>query len=172
MPRFKRPVIALAAAAAMASSPVLPAAAGVHGYGHLHPLGLGRGLVGAVVGLATLPLTILSAALAASEPEAPEQASPGYAGGGRGYAPPPAYYAAPPVYRAAPQSYYAPPRPYFPPRGPVYYPAPRGYYAPRADAARTYYAARPGNYGSANYGGANYGGRGMYRGGGYGYPHR
>jgi hypothetical protein len=165
MPRFKHPVIALAAAAAIVCIPVLPAAAGVHGYGHLRPLGLGRGLVGAVVGLATLPLTIISAALAASEPEAPEQASPGYAAGGRGYAPPPAYYAAPPAYYAAPQSYYPPPRAYFPARGPVYYPAPRGYYAPRADA-RTYYAARPGNYG-----GANYGGRGVYRGGGYGYPH-
>jgi hypothetical protein len=167
MLRFKYSVIALTAAAAIACVPVLPAAAGVHGYGHLHPWGLGRGLVGAVVGLATLPLTIVSAALAASEPEAPEQASPGYAAGGRGYAPPPAYYAAPPAYRAAPQSYYAPPRAYFPARGPAYYPASRGYYAPRADAARSYYAARPGNYG-----GANYGGRGVYRGGGYGYPHR
>jgi hypothetical protein len=164
MPGFKRTVFGSAAAAALACALATPAAAGVHGF--LHPWGFGRGLVGAAVGLATLPLAIASAALSASEPEARYQ-PPGYA---RGYGPPPAYYAAPQPYYAAPQpyyaapqryytapqAYYAPPRPYFP-RAPVYYPAPHAYYAPRAQLEpRTGY----------------YGGHGSYHSGGYAYPHR
>ncbi len=171
---FKHSVLGTAAAAAMACAPI--ATAGAHGFGYLHAWGLGRGLLGAVVGLATLPIAIASAALAANEPEAPNQSSPGY-GGPRGYAqppayypapqanyaPPPAYYAAPrtnyappPAYYAAPPAYYAPPRAYYP-RAPVYSPAPRPYYAPRG-----YYAPHPGYYG----------GYAAYRAAGYAYPRR
>jgi hypothetical protein len=159
MHRFKHAVLATAAAA-IACAPV--ATAGAHGFGHLHSWGVGRGLLGAVFGLATLPIAIASAALSANEPEAPYQSSPGYAAP-RGYAPPPAYYAAPQTYYAPPQNYYAPPqgyyaqpRPYYP-RAPVYSPAPRPYYAPRA-----YYAPRP----------SYYGGYASYRAGTYAYPRR
>jgi hypothetical protein len=165
MPGFQQTVFGLAAAAALACAPVAPAAAGEHGFGHLHSWGLGRGLVGAVVGLATLPIVIASAVLSAAIPDEPNQ-SPGYEGGAPGYAPPPAYYgppqqsyyAPPPAYYAPPQrTYYAPPPAYYP-RAPVYSPAPRAYYAPR-----TYYAPHPGYYG---------GGQSSYRSGGYVYPRR
>jgi hypothetical protein len=147
MHRFKHAVLGTVTAAAIACAPI--ATAGANGFGHVHPWGLGRGLLGAVFGLATLPLAIASAALSATEPEAPPyQSSPAY-DGRRGYAPPPAYY-------AAPQTYYAPPRAYYP-RAPVYSPAPRAYYAPR-----TYYAPRPGYYGGPT----------AYRAGGYAYPRR
>ena len=117
MPGFKRAMITAAAAAAIACTSMAPAAAGPRGFGHLHPWGLGRGLVGAVVGLATLPLAIASAAIEASVPEAPAYAYPGYDAGARGYAPA-GYYAPPaPAYYAAP-----------------YYAAPRMNYAPRAAA--------------------------------------
>jgi hypothetical protein len=177
MPGFKRTVFGSAAVAALVCALATPAAAGVHGF--LHPWGFGRGLVGAAVGLATLPLAIASAALSASEPEAPYQPA-GYA---RGYGPPPAYYAAPHAYYAAPQTYYAappayytapqaqraPPRAYYP-RAPVYYsPGPHAYYAPPAQRElRAGYYGRAGNYGGAGY----YGGHGSYRSGGYAYPHR
>jgi len=153
MPTFKQLLSATAAAATLACVPIAPALAGGHGYGHFYPWGVGRGLVGAVVGLATLPLAIASAVLGASQAQPPYQ-SPGYQGP-QGYAPPPVYYAAPPAYYPAPQSYYAP-RPYYP-RAPTYYPAPRTYYAPRA-----YNAPRSGYYGAP----------GSYRPGGYGYPRR
>jgi hypothetical protein len=161
MPGFKQTVLGSAAAALLACAPVLPAAAGVHGVGHFPAWGLGRGLFGAVAGLALLPLAIASAALSASEPQAPYQAPPGYGGGAPGYAPPPAYY-------AAPQTYYAPPPAYYP-RAPVYAPVPRAYYAPRPYysppgyyAPRAYYAPRPGYYGGGGY----------YHSGGYAYPRR
>ncbi|MHB8476990.1 MAG: hypothetical protein ACYDBZ_11980 [Steroidobacteraceae bacterium] len=96
MPGFKRFVRPTAAAALLACAPILPAVAGGHGFGHVHGWGLGRGLVGAVVGLATLPLVIASAAIAATVP------GPGYAAGAfdgpRGYAP--RAYAAPRAYSA------------------------------------------------------------------------
>jgi hypothetical protein len=160
MPGFKQVVLGVAAAAAIACAPVAPAAAGGHGghgFGHLHSWGLGRGLVGAVVGLATLPIVIAAAALSATDLETPYQSS-GY-DGPRGYAPPPAYYAAPQTYAAppayyAPQTYNAAPRAYYS-RAPVYTAVPRAYPAPRA-----YYAPRL------------YGGRAEYRPGGYAYPHR
>ena len=158
MPGFKRFVSLTAAAAMLACAPMLPAVAGGHGFGHVHGWGLGRGLVGAVVGLATLPLVIASAAIAASVPD------PGYASGAvdgpRGYAPAPGVYAAP-AYAAPP--YYAPPVYY--PRAPVYYPAPRAYYAPRGYAAPRAYAGPASGRGY-------YGGYGSYRSGGYAYPHR
>jgi hypothetical protein len=152
MQGFKHAVLGTVAAAAVTCAPIATAEA--HGFGH-HPWGLGRGLLGAIVGLATLPIAIASAALAATESEAPYQSSPGYAGP-RSYAPPPpAYYAAPQTY-APPQAYYATPRAYYP-RAPVYAPATRPYYAPRA-----YYAPRPGYYG----------GHASYRADGYAYPRR
>src|ERR1700723_337297 len=76
---FKRSVLGSAAAIALACAFATPAAAGGHGF--LHPWGFGRGLVGAAVGLATLPLAIASAALSGGESEGPYQPS-GYA---RGY---------------------------------------------------------------------------------------
>jgi hypothetical protein len=151
MPGFKRTVFGSAAVAALACALATPAAAGGHGF--LHPWGFGRGLVGAAVGLATLPLAIASAALSAGEPEAPYQ-PPGYA---RGYGPPPAYYAAPPAYYTAPPAYYAPPRAYYPRAAAYYSPAPRVYYAPRAQREPR---------------AAYYGGRGSYHSGGYAYPRR
>jgi hypothetical protein len=160
MQGFKHAVLGTVAVVAIACAPI--ATAGAHGFGHLRPWGVGRGLLGAVVGLATLPLAIASAALSATEPEAPYQSSPGY-DGSRSYAPPPAYYAAPQTYYAPPrtyyapaQAYYAPPRAFYP-RAPVYSSAPRTYYAPHA-----YYAPRPGYYG----------GHASYRAGGYAYPRR
>ena len=153
MHRFRHAVLGTAAAAAIACAPV--ATAGAHGFGHLHSWGLGRGLLGAVFGLATLPIAIASAALSATEPEAPYQSSPGYTDQ-RGYAPPPAYYAAPQTYYAPPQAYYAPPRTYYA-RAPIYSPAPRAYYAPHA-----YYAPRAGYYG----------GHPSYGAGGYAYTRR
>src|ERR1700722_3205906 len=124
MQGFKHAVLGTTAALIMCA-PI--ASAEAHGFGHVHPWGLGRGLVGAVVGLATLPIAIASAALSATEPEAPYpyQSSPGY-DGPRSYAPPPAYYAAPQTY-APPPAYYAQPRAYYYPRAPVYSPAMRPY---------------------------------------------
>jgi hypothetical protein len=150
---FNRFVGLSAAAITLACAPIVPAVAGGHGFGHIHAWGLGRGLVGAVVGLATLPLVIASAAIAASVPD------PGYATGGpdapRAYAPAPGYY-------PAPQPYYAPQAAYYP-RAPLYYAPPRTYYAPRAYAAPRAYPAPGRSY---------YGGYGSYRPGGYAYPHR
>jgi hypothetical protein len=146
MPGLKHAVFGMVAAAAVTCAPL--ATADAHGFGH-HPWGLGRGLFGAVLGLATLPIAIASAALSATELGAPPyQSSPGY-GGPPSYAPPPAYYAPPPAY-------YVPPRAYYP-RPPVYAPAARPYYAPRG-----YYAPPPGYYG----------GRASYGPGGHGYPRR
>ena len=153
MQGFKHAVLGTLAVAAITCAPIATAEA--HGFGHLHPWGLGRGVLGAVVGLATLPIVIASAALAATEPEVPYQSAPGY-DGPRGYAAPPAYYAAPQTYYPPPQAYYAPPRAYYP-RATAYSPAMRPYYAPRA-----YYAPRPGYYG----------GHASSRAGGYAYPRR
>lgn len=148
MPRLKQVIAAAATIAAIVCIPVAPASA--HG---LHPFWFGRGLVGAVVGLATLPLVIASAAISAvTEPQGPGYDGPRGYDAPRAYAPP--AYAAPPAYYPAPQSYYAP-RAYYP-RAPAYYAAPRAYYAPRG-----YSAPRSG-----------YGGQGGNRSGGYGYPRR
>jgi hypothetical protein len=149
MPGIKQALLGSAAAAALACAPMAPAAAGVHGFGRVHPFGLGRGLFGAVLGLATLPIAIASAALSAGADASQAPA----------YAPRPAYY-------PAPQTYFAPPAAYAP-RAPVYYPQPRAYYAapPAYYGPRPYYAPRPAYYGG-------YGGRVSYRSGGYAYPHR
>lgn len=117
---LKRATCGWVAVAAIACAPMTPAVAGGHGFG-LRPWGLGHGLIGAAVGLATLPIVVASAAISAVAPEGP-------------YAPPAAaYYPRPPVYYPARSSYapyaYAPyaPRTYYSPR-PLY--APRPYYAP------------------------------------------
>jgi hypothetical protein len=160
MQGFKHAVLGTLAVAAITCAPIATAEA--HGFGHLHPWGLGRGVLGAVVGLATLPIVIASAALSATEPEAPYQSSPAYEGP-RSYAPRPAYYAAPQTYYPPPQTYYPPPQAYYAPprayypRATAYSPAMRPYYAPRA-----YYAPRPGYYG----------GHASSRAGGYAYPRR
>jgi hypothetical protein len=138
MSGIKRAIVAATAAAVIAFVPVAPAAAYGHGFGPLHAFGFGHGLVGAVFGLAVLPLTIASAVLSAGE-QAPPPAQP--YGAPYGYAPP-AY--APPQSYAPPPAYYAPPV-YYAPRPAYYRPAygynsaPRSYYAPRSN-----YAAGPG----------------------------
>jgi hypothetical protein len=142
MTTIKQVIVSSAAIAAIAFLPFAPAMAGGHGFGYVHPWGLGRGIVGAAVALVTLPLVIASAVISSvpiPEPAAQPYPSPGYAGGAYGYAPAP--YPAPPAY--------------YVPR-PAYYPAPRAYYAPRP-----YYAPY-----------AGYPGRGYYRSGGSAYPHR
>jgi hypothetical protein len=134
MAGLKQAIFGAAATAVIACVPVVPAAAAGHGYGLIRPWGIGRGLVGAVVGLATLPLAIVSAAVSAGEQGAP--ASPAYGSGSYGYAPP-ASYPVPPVY-------YAPRAAYYPPVS-AYYSAPRAYYGSRAYyGPRAYYAAGPG----------------------------
>jgi hypothetical protein len=144
MTGIKQSIIAAAAAALIACAPVGSAAAGGHGFGRAHPWGIGRGLVGAVVALATLPVAIVAAVVSAGEQAAPSP-PPAYGDGG-GYASP-ASYPAPPVYYA--------PRPAYYPQATYYYPA------PRANVARPYYAPRPAY--RAGYG---------YRSGGYAYPRR
>jgi hypothetical protein len=167
MLRLRQVIFAATLAAAIACVPVTPAAAAIHG-GHFHPWLLGHGVLGAVLGLATLPLAIVSSVVESNESQGGE--------GSRGYAPGPAPYAAPPPYYAPPPAYY--------PRTPAYYAAPQVNYAPRSYyAPRPYYAPHPnyyaprqnyrGGYGGGYGGGyAGYGGHGAYRPGGYGYPHR
>lgn len=156
MPGIKRAFLGSAAAVALACAPMAPAAAGVHGFGHVHPFGLGRGLFGAVLGVATLPLAIASAVLSAGADAASQ--GPGYVQQ-PAYAPRPAYYAAPPTYYAPRAAYY--------PRAPAYYPQPRAYYAPRPVyyAPGASYAPRP------SYSGG-YGSRVGYGAGGYAYWRR
>lgn len=147
--KIKQAIFGVAAATAIAFLPLAPAMAGGHGFRPLHPFGFGRGIVGAAVALATLPLVIASSVIAGVSDSAAPYPSQGYAGPAApayGYAPPVAY---------APAVAYATPRPYYAPY-PGYYAAPRAAYAPRG-----YYAARPG-----------YNGRGYYRSGGNSYPRR
>jgi hypothetical protein len=144
MLKLRQVIFGFAAASAIALLPMAPAMAGGHGFRPLHSFGLGRGVVGAAVALATLPLVIASAVVSGAESVAPYPAA-GYGGGGYGGA----------AYGYAPQVSYAGPRPYYAPY-PGYYAAPRGYYG-----QRPYYAAHPGYYG-----------HGYYRGGGNSYPRR
>ena len=140
--------LGVAAAAAIALLPMAPAMANGHGFRPLHLFGLGHGLLGAAVALATLPLALASSVAASvGEPVAPN-ASPGYTAPAYGYAP--AYGSTPPIAYARP--YYAP--------YPQYYAATR--VAPRAAyGPRGYYGPHTGYYG-----------RGYYRAGGYSYPRR
>jgi hypothetical protein len=152
MLKLRQVIFGFAAASAIALLPMAPAMAGGHGFRPLHSFGLGRGVVGAAVALATLPLVIASAVVSGvsgAESLAPYPAAgyggAGYGGAGYGYA----------GYGYAPEGSYAGPRPYYAPY-PGYYAAPRGYYGPRP-----YYAAHPG-----------YNGHGYYRAGGNSYPRR
>jgi hypothetical protein len=118
MVNIKRAIFGVAAAAAIALLPMAPAMAGGPGFRPLHPFGIGHGLFGAAVALATLPLAIASSVVSGV--------------GESGYAPPVAY--APRPYYAPYSGYYAPhvaPRVAYGPRGygaphPGYYG--RGYY--------------------------------------------
>jgi hypothetical protein len=126
MPSVKQLVLGAVAATGLVCTCIEPAAAGVHGAFHPHGFGLGRGIVGAVVALATLPIAIASALVTAGEPAAPPYQPPAYGGGSYGYAPPAASYAPPPAYYARAPAYYAPPRVYYAPR-PSYYGGYGGY---------------------------------------------
>ena len=130
MVKIKQAIFGIAAATALALLPLAPAMAGGHGFRPLHPFGFGRGIVGAAVALATLPLVIASSVVAGVGESTASYPTPGYAGPAYGYAPPVAY--------AAPRPYYAP--------YPGYYAGPRGAYGQRG-----YYPARPGNYGRGYY---------------------
>ena len=130
MVKIKQAIFGVAAATALALLPLAPAVAGGHGFRPLHAFGFGRGIVGAAVALATLPLVIASSVVSGVGESAASYPTPGYAGPAYGYPPPVAY--------AAPRPYYAP--------YPGYYGSPRGAYGPRG-----YYAARPGNYGRGYY---------------------
>src|ERR1700683_1496124 len=122
MVRVRQAILGVAAAAMIAVLPLAPAMADGHGFRPLHAFGLGHGLLGAAVTLATLPLVVASNLVAGVSESVAPNSSPGYAGPAYGYAPPVAYAA---------------PRPY--------YPAYPGYYAPRvAYGPRGYSAPRPG----------------------------
>jgi hypothetical protein len=113
MARLKQVILSGAAAAAIAFLPLAPAIAGGHGYryGYVQPWGVGRGIIGAAVALATLPLAIASAVVSGVAAPIP---APAYGAG-----------------------YYAPGPGYYPMRG---YNAPRPYYARRPGyAGRDYY---------------------------------
>lgn len=118
----KQTILGLAAAAAIALLPMAPAMANGHGFRPLHPFGLGHGLLGAAVTLATLPLVLASNVVASVG----ESVEPAY-----GYAPPAAYVA---------------PRPYYAPYYSGYYAPPRVAYGPHA-----YYGVHPGYYGRGYY---------------------
>src|ERR1700722_12258741 len=111
----------------------LAAAAPASAVGPFLPWILGRHVVGAVVGLATLPLAVASsmAQPAASYPSAPTYgAAPGYGVRPSYYRDAPAYYARPQAYYAGPPGYYRPPVSYVRPAPRFYEPA-RGYSASR-----------------------------------------
>jgi hypothetical protein len=128
MVKFRQAVLGVLVAAAVAVLPMAPALADGHGYRGGHGFGVGRGLVGAAVALATLPLVIASNVVAGvSESVAPYPAQR-YAAPSYGYAPPLAYA-----------------RPYYSPYA-GYYAAPRVAYGPRP-----YYGGRPGYDGRGYY---------------------
>ncbi len=129
MVKLKQAIFAVAAAAAIALLPMAPAMANGHGFRPLHAFGLGHGLLGAAVALATLPLVVASNVVAGVGESVAQYPSTGYADPAYGYAPPVAY--------AAPRPYYAP--------YPRYYGA-RVAYGPRGN-----YAPHPGYYGRGYY---------------------
>jgi hypothetical protein len=155
MLRLKKTVFAASAVAALALAPVTPAAAA-----GLVPWIVGRHVVEAVLGLATLPFAVASAALSADQPAAPYAPTPDYGGPSPGYYAPPNYYARPSVYYAPAPAYYAGRQTYYRPGVsyarplPRFYEAPRGYYAPRSRYS------------------ASYGGHVPYRSGGFAYRRR
>jgi hypothetical protein len=126
MVKIKRAIFGIAATAAIVLLPMAPAMAGGPGFRPLHPFGIGHGLFGAAVALATLPLAIASSVVSGVGGSVAPYPSAGYAGPAYGYAPPVA---------DAPRPYYAP--------YPGYYPR----VAPRAYGPRGYGAPHPGYYG-------------------------
>ena len=126
MVKIKRAIFGIAATAAIVLLPMAPAMAGGPGFRAVHPFGIGHGLFGAAVALATLPLAIASSVVSGVGGSVAPYPSAGYAGPAYGYAPPVAY---------APRPYYAP--------YPGYYPR----VAPRAYGPRGYGAPHPGYYG-------------------------
>lgn len=136
MIKLKQAIFAVVAAAAVALLPMAPAMAHGHGFRPFHPFGLGHGLLGAAVALATLPLVVASDVVAGISESVAPYPTEGYAGPPYGYAPPVAY--------SAPRPYYAPYPGYYAPR--ITY-APRGYYAPRPNYyGRGYYRSGGNSY--------------------------
>jgi hypothetical protein len=123
----------------------LIAAAPASAVGPFLPWILGRHVVGAVVGLATLPLAVASSMVQSA---APYPSAPGY-GGAPGYGVRPSYYAGPPAYYARPPSYYAGPSSYYRPpvsyarSAPRFYEPARGYSAPHTRYTGAYGAHVP-----------------------------
>jgi len=149
---LKTRVFTAAAVVALALAPLAPAAAA-----GVVPWLVGRHVVGAVLGLATLPFAVASAALSADQPSASYPPTPDYGGSSSGYYAPPNYYARPPMYYAPAPAYYAGPQAYYRP-GVSYarpltrsYGAPRGYYAPRTRYTASYGAHVPYRSGSFAY---------------------
>jgi hypothetical protein len=131
---------------ALACAPTTSALADGHFGGH--GWGLGRGVVGAAVALATLPLVIASEVLTGGQPAGAYGPGPGYAEPPPEYYAPPAYYP-PAAYYGGPQGYYRPAPYYARPRG-GYYEQPRGYHEPRSryyPGSHGDHATRPDRYG-------------------------
>jgi hypothetical protein len=148
MRTLKGSILAAVAVAALTLVPIASASASPF----IVPWLLGRHAIGAVVGLATLPLAIASAA--AGQPEGPYPAAPVYSGG-PGYGGAPGYYPPAPVYYAPRSAYYPGTAGYYRPPGysarPRFYEAPRGYAAPRARYTSGYGAHVPSRSGSFSY---------------------
>ena len=149
---FKKTVLAASALAVLALAPVAPAAAA-----GVVPWIVGRHVVGAVLGLATLPFAVASAVLSADQPDAPYARTPNYAGPSPGSYAPPNYYTRPPGYYAAAPAYYAGPQAYYRSgvsyarQSPRFYGAPRGYSVPRTRYTASYGAHVPYRSGSSAY---------------------
>jgi hypothetical protein len=140
---LKKPVIAVASIAALALAPIAPAA----GAGLFLPWILGRHLVAAAVGLATLPLAVASSM---GPPAAPYPSTPSYGGVPDYYAGGAAHYSRPPAYFAGPRGYYSRPAVSYGRTLPRYEP-PRGYYAPRSRYTGAYGAHVPYQSGRSAY---------------------
>jgi hypothetical protein len=128
MVKFKQAVLGVLVATALAVLPMSPALADGHGYRGAHGFGVGRGLIGAAVALATLPLVIASNVVAGVSGSVAAYPTQGYTAPSYAYAPPVAYA-----------------RPYYAPYS-GYYAAPRVAYGPRP-----YYGGHPGYEGRGYY---------------------
>ena len=125
MIRINRTLATAAATAVVAIATMTPAAA--HGHGYDRHWGVGRGLVGAVVGLVTLPLVVASAVIFGAEDEERGYRGEPYRDDSYeprpAYPPPSDYYSPRAEYYQEPRAYYAPPPRYYY-REPRYYPVP------------------------------------------------
>ena len=137
----KKALVAAIAVGTLGLMATAPASA----VGPFLPWILGRHVVAAVVGLATLPLAVASSM---GQPAAPYPSTPGY-GGAPGYGSQPGYYGGSPAYYTRPPGYYAGPSGYYRPlvpyarSAPRFYEPPRGYSAPRPRYTRGYGAHFP-----------------------------